>query len=599
MKSTSLRRVYLFIALLVLVVLPGIALISSCKTAAPTATAVPLSPTLIPPTLTVPPPTAPPPTALPPTAVPAPTTVPPGSKGKPLTMFMNADFTGSGTCAVCHTRLADSSGTDVSIDAYWRSAMMANAARDPVYLARVSAEIARAPALKQVIETKCSLCHMPMAFTEAKVTSSPIAIFGDGFLNVANPLRDAATDGVSCSVCHQIEKDNLGTQESFSGGFSINTSTEPPDRKSYGPFPQPYENTMRRSVGFTPAAGLQTLSASLCATCHTLYTPYLDAAGNIAGVFPEQTAFLEWQHSSYDDLGMPCQTCHMPNASGEVLIANSPKPPTINPRSPFAQHYFVGGNAFMVRLQKNYVDELELTCSEAHLEGTLQRTLAQLQNRTLALSMAESALSGDTLSIHLKLDSMVGHKFPTGIPLRRAWIHLVVSDSKGVVVFESGKANPDGSIAGCNADQDGSSYEPHYDLITSSDQVQIYESIVIDSEKKVTYTLLRGQTYVKDNRILPAGFDKASAGKDFAVAGSAATDSNFDKGSDQVSYQINVKGRSGPFTMKAEVLFQSLSYRSTLDLARDDTEAIKSYMVQHDSTDQTPTVIASVEATVK
>ncbi len=599
MKSGSLSRIYFLIGLMVLVVLPAIALISSCQTAAPTATAVPPPATPIPPTLTVPPPTLPPSTVVPPTPPPTTAPVPSGSKGKPLTMFMNPDFTGSGTCAVCHTRLTDPSGNDVSIDLHWRSAMMANAAHDPVYLAKVSSEIVRAPALKQVIETKCSLCHMPMAFTEAQVAGSPIAIFDDGFLNPANPLREAALDGVSCNVCHQVEKDNLGTAESFSGGFVINTSTEPPDRKSYGPFPEPFEDTMRRSVGFTPTPGLQTLSASLCAACHTLYTPYLDASGKVAGQFPEQTAFLEWQHSSYHDIGMTCQKCHMPDAAGDVLISNAPKPPRINPRAPFGQHYFVGGNVFMVRLHQNYVDELELTCSAAHLEGTLQRTLAQLQNRTLALSIEEAALSGDTLSVRLKLDSMVGHKFPTGIPLRRAWIHLVVVDGKGDVAFESGQPGPDGSIIGCDADSDATLYEPHFDLITSPDQVQIYESIMVDSEAKVTYTLLRGQTYVKDNRLLPAGFDKVTAGKDFAVAGAAASDPNFDRGSDQVSYRVNVKGHSGPFTVKAQVLFQSLSYRSTLDLARDDTEAVKTYIVQHNNTDQTPDVIASAEATVK
>ena len=319
----------------------------------------------------------------------------------------------------------------------------------------------------------------------------------------------------------------------------------------------------------------------------------------MAGEFPEQTAFLEWQHSAYDETGTTCQTCHMPAATGEVLIANAPKPPRISPRAPFGEHHFVGGNAFMIRLHQNYVDELALTCSTAHLEGTLQRTLAQLQNRTLALAIEESTISGDTLSLQLKLSSMVGHKFPTGIPLRRAWIHLLVSDGKGQVVFESGKPGPEGSIEGCDADRDALSFEPHYDLITSADQVQIYESVMIDSDKKVTYTLLRGQTYVKDNRLLPVGFDKATAGKDFAVAGTALADANFDSGSDQVSYQINLNGHGGPYTVKAEVLFQSLSYRSTMDLARENTEAVRTYMAQHNNTDQTPDVVAIAETTVK
>jgi hypothetical protein len=532
---------------------------------------------------------------VPPTAVPTQA----GSKGKPLTMFTRADFTGSGTCGICHTRLTDAAGNDVSIDVHWRSVMMANAAHDPVYLAKVSSEVERAPALKQVIEDKCSVCHMPMAFTEAALSGSSTAILDAGFLSADNELHQAAMDGVSCNVCHQIEKDRLGTTESFSGNFVINTSSEPPDRMSYGPFPDMFQDTMRRSVGFTPAPGLQTLDAGLCASCHTLYTPYLDAAGNVAGEFPEQTAYLEWQHSAYGDMGMVCQKCHMPDALGEVLIANSPKPPRISARQPFAEHHFVGGNAFMIRLLQDNVDQLSLTCSEAQLEGTLQRVVNQLGNRTLSLSVAESALAGDALSVRLQLDSMVGHKFPTGIPLRRAWIHLTVADGKGNIVFESGKPQPDGSIAGCDADQDASAYEAHYDMITGQDQVQVYESVMIDSEKQVTYTLLRGQSYVKDNRLLPAGFDKATAGKDFAVMGSAFTDANFDSGSDQVTYRVNVTGHSGPFLVAAEVLFQSLSYRSTMDLARDDTELVKSYMAQHDATDQTPDVVASLQHTVQ
>ena len=34
---------------------------------------------------------------------------------------------------------------------------------------------------------------------------------------------------------------------------------------------------------------------------------------------------------------------------------------------------------------------------------------------------------------------------------------------------------------------------------------------MLNSEEAVTYTLLRANSYAKDNRLLPAGFDKASA----------------------------------------------------------------------------------------
>jgi len=605
MTPKGLKRVYVLIGLFVMVVLPAMAIISACSPQTPTATpvpptAVPAAPTAVPPVPTAVPPTEPPPTAPPPTAVP-PTAVPPASgyKAKPLATFNTADFTGSGLCVVCHAQLEDQAGNDVSIDKHWRSVMMANAARDPVFLAKVSSEIERTPALQAAIEQKCSVCHMHMAFAQAKVDGTEIAMFGTGFSSKENKLHQAAYDGVSCNVCHQIDKGNLGTHESFSGGLVIDTSTEPPDRNSYGPFPEPFVNNMRRVSGFTPVAGLQTLNAALCATCHTLYTPYLDAAGNVAGEFPEQTAFLEWQHSTYDDIGQSCQKCHMPDAESEVVISNSPKPPTIQARQPFAQHHFVGGNVFMINLLKQNAEKLELTASTEHLDGTLRRLVTQLQQKTLTLSVTEAKAASNTLSVALRLASMAGHKLPTGFPSRRAWIHFVVKDSSGQVIFESGKPQADGSIVGADGDADPAAYEPHYDVITDAGQVQIYESVMHDYAQKVTYTLLAGQTYVKDNRLLPAGFDKLTAGKDFAVYGQAVTDANFQGGSDEITYQISTQGKSGPFEVTAEVLYETISYRFAQDLAQDDTELVKDYMAMHDAADLTPVVLASVKQVVQ
>ena len=115
--------------------------------------------------------------------------------------------------------------------------MMGNAAKDPLWQAKVSSEVLRNPALQSVIEEKCSTCHMPMARTQAKLLGVPVTLLGDGFLNENNPFHSLAMDGVSCSFCHQIADVGLGEQESFSGGYHIDTSTESPNRLIYGPFP--------------------------------------------------------------------------------------------------------------------------------------------------------------------------------------------------------------------------------------------------------------------------------------------------------------------------------------------------------------------------
>lgn len=62
-----------------------------------------------------------------------------------LTTFETDDFSGSGICAMCHSSLTDEAGNDVSNDAQWRSTMMANAAKDPLWQAKISSEVDRNP----------------------------------------------------------------------------------------------------------------------------------------------------------------------------------------------------------------------------------------------------------------------------------------------------------------------------------------------------------------------------------------------------------------------------------------------------------------------
>jgi hypothetical protein len=84
-------------------------------------------------------------------------------------------------------------------------------------------------------------------------------------------------------------------------------------------------------------------------------------------------------------------------------------------------------------------------------------------------------------------------------------------------VFESGAVDARGAIAGNDQDDDPLRYEPHYDEIDSAGEVQIYESVMADSSGAPTTGLLRGIAFVKDNRLLPDGFDKGAAGGDIAV----------------------------------------------------------------------------------
>ena len=522
-----------------------------------------------------------------------PTPVPPAAASVALSDFTTDDFVGSGLCVMCHEALVDSTGADVSITNDWRSTLMANAAKDPAWRAKVASETARNPALKDVIEKKCATCHTPMAEKQAETLGAPVALSADGFLNPMNPLHEAGQDGVSCSLCHQIQPEDLGKAESFSGGYAIDTSTEPPNRVMFGPYKDPFGRPMQMHTGYVPTFGEHTNSAAFCGTCHNLITPYVDAAGQIAGEFPEQMPYTEWENSAFGQ-GVACQSCHMPQATGSVVI--SPMPGRLAPREPFFQHQFVGGNRFMVTLLGDHAAELGVTADAAQLDATAARTAAQLgRGASLALKTAER--EGDTLAIQLQVSPATGHKFPTSFPSRRAWLHVTVTDAAGQVIFESGRPGADGSIQGNAADADPAAYEPHYDVITAADQVQVYEPIMGDTEGKVTYTLLRAATYLKDNRLLPGGADKAKLPPEIAVRGDAASDVNFVGGGDQITYRVDVASAQGPFTVQAELLYQPLAYRFVQDMLADGGESGQAFGGYFAAADHTPDRVATVEPT--
>jgi hypothetical protein len=136
-----------------------------------------------------------------------------------------------------------------------------------------------------------------------------------------------------------------------------------------------------------------------------------------------------------------------------------------------------------------------------------------------------------------------------------------VQDRNGKTLFESGALNSDGSIAGNDNDIDAEKFEPHYLEITSEDQVQIYEPIIFDYKNDVTTSLLSGATYAKDNRLLPKGFDKATAENAVSVYGTAEKDENFQAEGDIVLYRIKLPEGVNSVQVSAKLMYQTIGYR--------------------------------------
>ncbi len=468
-------------------------------------------------------------------------------------------FQTSDRCLACHNGLSTASGADISIGFHWRATMMANSSHDPYWQGSVRREVTDHPESQPKIEDECSICHMPITRYEAKLRGKTGQIFAHLPLSTDDAEQRQAADGVSCSVCHQITKEKLGTPESYNGGFVVH----PPDadglRTEYGPFEiQKGRVTIMRSSteGYRPDKSDHIRDSELCATCHTLKTEALGTGGKVIGALPEQMPYPEWLHSDYRNK-QSCQDCHMPEIKEPVQVARV----LGELREGARVHSFVGGNFFMLNMLNRYRGELSVSALPPELQNGVEATLELLRTRTASVTIENVTTMSGRLRADVVVRNKTGHKLPTAYPSRRAWLHFVVRDRDGRAVFESGALNPDGSIAGNDNDADPARFEPHYTEISSTDQVQIYESILGDERDRVTTGLLTGVHYLKDNRLLPDGFDKQTADHDIAVVGDAFQDPAFTAGTDRIRYSAPLGAASGPFTIEAELWYQPIGFR--------------------------------------
>jgi hypothetical protein len=87
------------------------------------------------------------------------------------------------------------------------------------------------------------------------------------------------------------------------------------------------------------------------------------------------------------------------------------------------------------------------------------------------------------------VENLAGHRFPTGVGFRRAWIEVLVADKYGDIVWASGRTNKLGVIVGADGKPLPSEFHTEFTdtsgrcrrasnrttrSFTSQDQVQIY-----------------------------------------------------------------------------------------------------------------------------
>ena len=301
-----------------------------------------------------------------------------------------------------------------------------------------------------------------------------------------------------------------------------------------------------------------------------------------------------------------CQACHMPSrseAGGPISTRLARRPmgddfPPISDRSPYHRHVLVGGNTLVPAMLRDFADELRPRASSEALNATIAAAQAVLQQDTATLAFDGAGRQGDELVIPVRVENLAGHKFPTGMPARRALLQLTVRDGSGAVVFRSGGTNGEGQLVDLDdtllpLEQPGGDPQPHHQVITSSSQVQIYQSVMADEDGDPTYRLLRASSYTKDNRLLPAGWTPAApnAAQTAPVLGMA--DADFVGGSDTVEYRVLAPAAAGPYEVEASLGYQVIDPRFATELLLLEAPEIRAFERMWEASSHEPEPVAA------
>lgn len=459
---------------------------------------------------------------------------------------------------------------------------------------------------------------------------------------------------------------NTNFAKTFTGSFTVG-----PADSIKGPFGGPDDPAgpikpvpMKNALGNTPEHHDGFTDSVVCGSCHTVHLPVLgknapDEGLNVLGFVYEQTTYPEWAFSDFrsgkllgvDLLGYPdkgskdaeCQACHMPSKTpgGKDFTAkiagiqektNFPVTDYAEPaedidlpyRTGFAKHTLVGLNMFLVEMADQFPAVLGIpSISPMLVRNGLNPAdltkLAMLDNAkyasatvevTKAAAAPQNPETGQPFqnAYDVTVTNLTGHKFPSGVGFRRAFLEFTALDASGKVLWQSGGVNPAGQIVGpekdpitgeiwwtrqCGrpADWADRPHQPHYELVTEETQAQIYQELVSTPPEKatpadcghhaepqgeLTTSFLSICAEVKDNRLYPSGFlplkhriaiaEALGAQADLAedtTAVAVGNDPDYDAeagniaGADSLTYAFDLNGGAPVAKVTARLLYQA------------------------------------------
>src|SRR6185295_18874683 len=123
-------------------------------------------------------------------------------------------------------------------------------------------------------------------------------------------------------------------------------------------------------------------------------------------------------------------------------------------RSGFGKHTLVGLNVFLLKMAWQFPDILGIRKSDPMLTTTgidsiptaENAMLEQAVNRTAMVTIGDVRNADGALSARVTVVSRVGHKFPSGVGFRRAFLEFSVLDVNNKVIWASGRTNGAGVL---------------------------------------------------------------------------------------------------------------------------------------------------------
>ncbi len=283
------------------------------------------------------------------------------------------------------------------------------------------------------------------------------------------------------------------------------------------------------------------------------------------GLAYEQATYLEWINSNFaseEDNENTCQGCHMPlvtdpsdpNNHGAIMAQSTSG---LTPKD-YRRHRFMGINLPVFEMYMQFPDVLgvakhdalvppagisstgkeakfiqnyllngqmaivEQATSQANGNGLVSNSATPNKQAATQINVDSLKVSADKLIADLTVVNNTGHKFPSGAGFRRGFLKFEVLDASENVIWVSGQVNPYGAICDglCVKAKDGTynllvsevnggdpkQLQPHYEVISRQDQVQVYEVQTVDDTGTLTSSTLSLFHDAKDNRLLPRGW---------------------------------------------------------------------------------------------